>query len=147
MTRRIAVLLLLSLAAYGADDRLIVRGKNGPGRGKRIVLVSGDEEYRSEQALPQLARILAERHGFDCTVLFAIDPKDGTINPNYQSNIPGLETLDSADLLILLTRFRDLPDAQMKHFVNYVESGRPIVALRTATHAFELKTSKTYARY
>ena len=147
MTRRTAVLLLLSIAAYAADDRLIVRGQNGPGRGKRIVLVSGDEEYRSEQALPQLARILAERHGFDCTVLFAIDPKDGTINPNYQSNIPGLETLDSADLLILLTRFRDLPDAQMKHFVDYVESGRPIVALRTATHAFELKTSQTYARY
>jgi len=147
MTRRTAVLLLFSIAAYAADDRLIVRGQTGPGRGKRIVLVSGDEEYRSEQALPQLARILAEHHGFDCTVLFAIDPKDGTINPNYQSNIPGLETLDTADLLILLTRFRDLPDAQMKHFVDYVESGRPIVALRTATHAFELKTSKTYARY
>jgi hypothetical protein len=139
---------LLSLAAANAaDDRLVVRGTTGPGRGKRIVLVSGDEEYRSEQALPQLARILAERHGFECTVLFAIDPKDGTINPNYQSNIPGLETLDTADLVILLTRFRDLPDAQMKHFVDYVESGRPIVALRTATHAFEIKTSKTYARY
>jgi type 1 glutamine amidotransferase len=148
MTRRLAILLLLSLAAAAAaDDRLVIRGTSGPGRGKRIVLVSGDEEYRSEQALPQLARILAEHHGFDCTVLFAIDPKDGTINPNYQSNIPGLETLDTADLLILLTRFRDLPDAQMKHFVDYVESGRPIVALRTATHAFELKTSTTYARY
>jgi type 1 glutamine amidotransferase len=148
MTRRLAILLLLSLAAAAAaDDRLVIRGTSGPGRGKRIVLVSGDEEYRSEQALPQLARILAEHHGFDCTVLFAIDPKDGTINPDYQSNIPGLETLDTADLLILLTRFRDLPDAQMKHFVDYVESGRPIVALRTATHAFELKTSQTYARY
>jgi hypothetical protein len=148
MTRRFALFVLFSLAAASAaDDRLIVPGKIGPGRGKRIVLVSGDEEYRSEQALPQLARILAERHGFDCTVLFAIDPKDGAINPNYSSNIPGLETLDRADLLILMTRFRDLPDAQMKHFVDYVDSGRPIVALRTATHAFDLKTSPTYARY
>jgi type 1 glutamine amidotransferase len=147
MTRRLAIFLLSIIAASAADDRLVLRGTIGPGRGKRVVLVSGDEEYRSEQALPQLARILAERHGFDCTVLFAIDPKDGTINPNFQSNIPGLETLDNADVLILLTRFRDLPDAQMKHFVDYVESGRPIVALRTATHAFELKTSKTYARY
>jgi hypothetical protein len=115
--------------------------------GKRIVLVSGDEEYRSEQALPQLARILSTRHGFDCTVLFAIDPKDGTVNPDEQKNIPGLEALDTADLMVILTRFRDLPDPQMKHIVDYVESGRPIVALRTATHAFALKTSKTYERY
>ncbi len=134
-------------AAMGADDRLTIQGKNGPGKGKRIVLVSGDEEYRSEQVLPQLARILAERHGFDCTVLFAIDPADGAINPNYTGNIPGLETLDAADLLILFTRFRDPPDPQMKHIVDYVDSGRPIVALRTATHAFDLKTSKTYQRF
>lgn len=148
MTRRLAALLAFTVAAAAAaDDRLIVRGRTGPGTGKRVVLVSGDEEYRSEQALPQLARILATRHGFDCTVLFAIDPKDGTINPNFSSNIPGLEALDSADLLILMTRFRDLPDGQMKRFVDYVESGRPIIALRTATHAFALKTSKTYARY
>jgi type 1 glutamine amidotransferase len=130
-----------------AADRLVIPGKNGPGKGKRIVLVSGDEEYRSEQALPQLARILSQQHGFDCTVLFAIDPKDGTINPNQSDNIPGLEALDSADLMILFTRFRDLPDAQMKHIVDYVESGRPVVAIRTATHAFDLKTSKTYQRY
>jgi len=115
--------------------------------GKRIVLVSGDEEYRSEQALPQLARILSTRHGFECTVLFAIDPKDGAINPDQQNNIPGLEALDKADLMVIFTRFRDLPDEQMKHVVDYVESGRPIVAMRTATHAFALKSSKTYARY
>jgi type 1 glutamine amidotransferase len=49
--------------------------------------------------------------------------------------------------MILFTRFRDLPDAQMKHIVDYVEAGRPIVALRTATHAFDLKSSATYRRY
>ena len=125
-----------------AQDRLIL-----PGPGKHIVLVSGDEEYRSEQVLPQLARILSQHHGFHCTVLFAIDPATGVIDPNRSDNIPGLETLDSADLLILFTRFRDLPDNQMKHIVDYVESGRPIVALRTATHAFDLKSSKTYQRY
>jgi len=110
-------------------------------------MVSGDEEYRSEQALPQLAKILSVRHGFECTVLFAIDAKNGTINPEQRDNIPGLEALDRADLMVIFTRFRDLPDAQMKHIVDYVESGRPIVALRTATHAFDLKTSKTYQRY
>ena len=126
---------------------IVLQGGAGPGKGKHIVLVSGDEEYRSEEALPQLAQILSLRHGFDCTLLFAIDPSDGTINPNRRDNIPGLEALDSADLLIIFTRFRDLPDDQMKHIADYVESGRPIVGLRTATHAFELKSSKTYQRY
>jgi type 1 glutamine amidotransferase len=147
MIRAILLTCALVSGAAAADDRLALPGKQGPGKGKRVVLVSGDEEYRSEQAMPQLAKILAERHGFDCTVLFAIDPKDGTINPNVQSNIPGLETLANADLMILMTRFRDLPDAQMKHIVDYVDSGRPIVALRTATHAFDIKTSPTYKKW
>jgi len=55
--------------------------------------------------------------------------------------------LQYADLMVLFVRFRDLPDEQMKHIVKYVESGRPIVGLRTATHAFNLKSSPTYARY
>jgi type 1 glutamine amidotransferase len=142
-----ALLACAACGAMAASDRLVIQGKNGPGKGKRIVLVSGDEEYRSEQALPQLARILSQHHGFDCTVLFAIDPNDGTIDPNRSDNIPGLEALDSADLMILFTRFRNLPDTQMKHIVDYVESGRPVVAMRTATHAFDLKTSGTYRRY
>lgn len=134
--------LLLLLAAAG----LTFEGTVGAGKGKHVVLVSGDEEYRSEEALPQLARILATHHGFKCTVLFAIDPADGSVNPN-RSNIPGLEALASADLMILFTRFRDLPDEQMKHIVDYVDSGRPIVGLRTATHAFALKISKTWERW
>ena len=138
----------LSLAgARAADPWLVLDGGQGPGHGKRVVLISGDEEYRSEEALPQLAKILAKEHGFHCTVLFAIDPRDGTINPNQSNNIPGLEALQKADLMIIATRFRDLPDAQMKYIVDYVESGRPIIGMRTATHAFNLKSSKTYSRY
>ena len=114
---------------------------------KHLVLIGGDEEYRSEQALPQLAKILTVRHGFRCTVLYAIDPKDGTVNPNQRDNIPGLEALDHADLMVIFTRFRDLPDDQMKHIVDYVESGRPVVGIRTATHAFDIAPGKTYARY
>jgi len=146
MTRNVFLLAYLSVI-LPAQDRLTFPGKQGPGHGKRIVLISGDEEYRSEQALPQLARILAERHGFDCTVLFAIDPETGSVNPARLDNIPGLETLKAADLMILFMRFRDLPDAQMKHIVDYLDSGRPIVAMRTATHAFDFKKNKTYERY
>src|SRR5579871_6140198 len=141
-----AVVGLLGLPARAADPWIVYDGFDGPGKGKHIVLVSGDEEYRSEEALPQLGKILAKHHGFKCTVLFAID-KDGTINPDRKDNIPGLEALKSADLMVLFTRLRNLPDEQMKFIVDYVEAGKPIVAMRTATHAFESKDSKLYARY
>ncbi len=123
------------------------QGGDGPGTGKSIVLVSGDEEYRSEEALPQLAKILSQRLGFDTTVLFAIDPKTGEINPDEVSNIPGSELLVNADLMLIATRMRKLPDSQMKHFVDYIEAGRPIVALRTATHAFDSVQGSPYAKY
>src|SRR5262249_28506195 len=116
------------------------------GKGKHIVLISGDEEYRSEESLPQLGKILAKHHGFKCTVLFAVDPKTGLINPNV-SNIPGLEALKTADLMIIFVRFRNLPDKQMKYIVDYVESGKPMIGMRTATHAFNIPMGRTYAKY
>ena len=117
--------------------------------GKHIVLVSGDEEYRSEEALPMLAKILSTHHGFDCTVLFAIDPETGEIDPEHVRNIPGLDALGTADLMLIFVRFRELPDEQMKHIVDYINSGRPIMGLRTATHAFQYSrdTSGPYAKY
>src|SRR5205807_829466 len=114
-----------------ADPWIVFDGYDGPGKGKHIVLVSGDEEYRSEEALPQLAKILARHHGFKCTVLFAIDPKTGTINPNVSDNIPGLEHLKTADLMVIFTRFRNLPDDQMKHVADFLDLGKPVVGLRT----------------
>ncbi len=136
MTRRTAV-------AFGLGSLLGMRAAQT----KRIVLISGDEEYRSEESLPQLAKILHKYHGFRCTVLYAINRKTGAIDPEQLDNIPGLAALDTADLMLIATRFRDLPDEQMKHIADYVESGRPIIGLRTATHAFQLKSSPTYAKY
>lgn len=104
---------------------------------KHIVLVSGDEEYRSEEALPQLAKILSKHHGFKCTVLFSQDPeKPGIVNANYVKNIPGLESLEKADMMVIFTRFRALPDSQMQYFENYLKAGKPLIGIRTATHAF-----------
>ncbi len=142
----LAMLLVSTLSAHAAEPVLVLQ-PHGKAKGKHIVLVSGDEEYRSEELLPQLAKILATHHGFQCTVLFAIDPKTGKIDPDRLDNIPGLEALDTADLMVIMTRFRDLPDDQMKHIVDYANSGKPIVGLRTATHAFQLKSSPTYAQY
>lgn len=133
------VFFLASVTLMAADPWVVYEGAAGPGRGKHIVLISGDEEYRSEEALPQLGRILAFRHGFRCTVLFPIDRANGTINPEETGNIPGLEALAGADLMILFTRFRELPDEQMRHIDDYVHSGRPIIGLRTATHAFRYR--------
>jgi type 1 glutamine amidotransferase len=126
------------LSARGDEHWISFPGGEGPGAGKHVVLVSGDEEYRSEEALPQLAKILSKQHGFQTTVLFPIDPKTGEVNPDVNNNIPGLEALAKADLMIIATRFRNLPDDQMKHIVDYVESGRPVIGLRTATHAFNI---------
>ena len=148
------ILALIGLIVCGAvaptlaqEQWVVYQGGEGPGKGKHVVLVSGDEEYRSEEGLPQLGKILAKHHGFKCTVLFAINPSDGSIDPNTATNIPGLEALNSADLMIILTRFRNLPDDQMQHVVNYVESGKPIIGLRTATHAFNLADTSKFKKY
>lgn len=96
-----------------------------------------------------LGKLLAERHGFKCTVLFAIDPKTGEINPDEQTHIPGMEAIDSADFVILGLRFRELPDEDMKHLVDYVEAGKPLLGLRTSTHAFRYHRNKQspYAKW
>ena len=122
---------------------------NGDGKMPHVVFVSGDEEYRSEEALPQLAQILSKRHGFKCTVLFAQDPqKPGIIDPNYRQNIPGLEQLATADMMVIFTRFRALPDEQMKHIDDFLKSGKPMLGMRTATHAFHYGEKETnYSHY
>jgi len=128
---------------------LTYAGGTGAGAGKHIVFVAGDEEYRSEEALPQLARILSVHHGFRCTVLFSMDPATGVIDPEKREHIPGLAALGTADLLVLFTRFRRLPDTDMRHVVDYVERGKPIIGIRTATHAFayEAESKSPYARW
>ncbi len=144
-------MLASSVSSFAQPMQQWVRyeGKEGPGKGKHIVFISGDEEYRSEEAFPMMAKILSQYHGFTCTVLFAIDPETGTIDPNKQTNIPGIEYLQKADLLFMCMRFRELPDDQMKYFDEYLQSGKPIVALRTSTHAFLYSRNKEskYARY
>lgn len=139
---RVAIIILLAAVQW-----VVYEGAAGPGKGKHVVLISGDEEYRSEEALPQLGKILSRHHGFTSTVLFAVDPATGEINPDNRHNIPGLEALRAADLMIIATRFRDLPDEQMQHIVAYLETGKPILGMRTATHAFNIAKGKTYEKY
>jgi hypothetical protein len=96
-----------------------------------------------------LGKILAVRHGFKCTVLFSINPEDGTIDPNNQTNIPGLAALQTADMMVLILRFRELPDEDMKYIADFTNSGKPILGLRTATHSFAYRRNldSPYAKY
>ncbi|MBI1247549.1 hypothetical protein GC197_06840 [bacterium] len=148
-TSLVALLLMpLAVATASADENVLtVKGGDGPGHGKKIVLISGDEEYRSEECLPMLANILSKHLGFDCTVLFSQNPEDGTIDPNNQKNIPGMANLKDADLCIIMTRFRNLPDEDMKYLDDYLKAGKPIIGIRTATHAFSMPKNGTYGNY
>src|SRR5215212_10107600 len=131
-------LALPALAAAQNPHLVVYQGDKGPGRGRHIVFLAGDHEYRSEESLPALARILAKHYGFKCSVFFTIDPATGFIEPG-SSHIAGLEALRDADLLVVFLRFQDFPDDQMQQIVDYLDRGGPVVGLRTATHAFQIK--------
>lgn len=139
-------------ASYAAEPHntpwLTFPGGDGPGKGKRIVLISAEQEYRSEQSMPMLAKILSQHHGFDCTVLFGVNER-GEVDPTMpvypekgkeaefrEHHIPGLEHLASADLVIFFTRLLTLPQTEQQQIVDYIDSGKPLIALRTANHGF-----------
>ena len=121
-------------------------GGDGPGKGKHVVLIAGDEEYRSEESLPMLGKILAKHHGFDCTVLFSVS-KDGLIDPNAQASLSNPGALDSADAIVMLIRFRNWPEPIMKKFEAAMARGVPVIGLRTSTHAFRYPKDSPYAKY
>jgi len=130
---------LTLMASRPAPAGLATKADGPKARVPHVVFVTGDEEYRSEESMPMLAKILQRDFDFKVTVCYAMD-KDGTINPNNLENVTGLEAIDDADLLVMFTRFRKLPDLQLRQIVQYAESGKPMAGFRTATHAFQYKT-------
>jgi putative membrane-bound dehydrogenase-like protein len=150
MYRAVFYCLAISFLSFVADASpaapLVFDGTEGVGKGKHIVFLAGDHEYRSEESLPALARILAKHHGFKCTVLFNIDETTGEIVAG-NSNMPGIEALNTADLAVVFLRFQSFPQEQMKHFDTYLNRGGPIVGLRTSTHAFKIKDTEPFPKY
>lgn len=146
------IVVLSAAAAVPAADHpvpesplwLTFPGGDGPGKGKHIVFVAADQEYRSEQALPMLAKVLAKHHGFHCTVLFSLNDKDEvdpTLKIRYDDktithNIPGLEHLAKADLLVVFSRLISPTEKQLKHIYDYLDAGKPVIGIRTANHGF-----------
>ena len=105
----LAVGIQACIGSTESDDPYVLSldGREGPGQGKLIVLVSGDEEYRTEESMPMLAKILSEKHGFSCKVLFSWDESGTYIDPDNHQGVRGWHYLDNADLMIIGTRFRN----------------------------------------
>jgi len=140
-------LLSISGISSAADEFSVVyEGEDGIGTGKHIVFIASDHEYRGEETLPALARIMAKHYGFKCTVIFGIDEKTGEILPG-SSHLGGLEVLKKADLMVIAMRFVNMPDEEMQHFVDYVDRGGPIIGLRTSTHAFQIPKDRKFYAY
>ena len=141
------VLGCLILSGIAADGTITYEPADGAGKGKHIVLVCGEWEYRCEESLPMLAKILARRHGFKCTVLFQMNPKDGTVDPSVRNNIPGMSALKTADMMIVFAMDLTLPDEQMKPFVEFLETGKPVFGIRCTLLSFKYPKDSPYARF
>jgi hypothetical protein len=139
-----------SKAALGVEEEpddpkiLSLKGKKGPGKGKTVVLVSGDEEYRTEESMPMLAKILAEKHGFTCKVLFSWDSTGTYIDPDNHKGVRGWHYLDNADLMIIGTRFRDPSEEDAKHITKFLDDGKPVIGIRTSTHGFKWLNDRSF---
>lgn len=138
-------ILATVIGSLPQQDHLVFEGAQGPGTGKHVVFLAGDEEYRSEEAMPMMAQVMAE-HGFKCTVLFSVDP-DGTVNPKRQESLSHSQALDNADAIVMSLRFRNWDDESMERFEKAFLRGVPFVALRTSTHAFKFPKDSRWAKY
>ena len=136
MHLKIFALVLLSFSIFADEHILKFQGKPGS---KTIVLVAGDEEYRSEESMPMLGKILSQHHGFNCTVLFSWNAQGTFIDPNGQQFVKGWKYLNDADLMIIGTRFRRPNAADRAIIANFLKSGKPIIGIRTSTHGFKGK--------
>jgi type 1 glutamine amidotransferase/nicotinamidase-related amidase len=94
----------------------------------RVLVVTGEHEYDSKNTLPAFAKEeLEQKLGFKCTFVNSDDPK----------SIPNTGALDDADVLVLYLRRRTLPEDQLNKFKAWFAEGKPVVAVRTSSHAFQ----------
>jgi len=138
MTRFLQPVLAVFVLAGSAT---LVVGDDQP----HVVLIAGDHEYRSEITLPLMAGILESHHGFRTSLVMPVDA-EGNMDPKADRRLEGLDALADADLAVFYLRFRTLSDGQMRKIMDYADSGRPMVGLRTTTHAFR-NLEGDYARW
>ncbi|MFO0843426.1 MAG: isochorismatase family protein [Gemmataceae bacterium] len=103
-----------------------------------VVLVLAEDEYRTERTLPAFARAHLGK-GFRVSEVHA--------NARKRDDLPGLDVLADADLAVISVRRRVLPPSQMATLRKYVEGGKPVVGLRTASHAFAARGGQAAEGY
>ncbi len=100
---------------------------------RKVVMVIGEDEYRTEMTLPAYAKSDLEPLGFDVTIIHS-DSKD-------KNNFPGLvEALDGADVLLISVRRRTPPKEQLDAIRSHIAAGKGVVGIRTASHAWSLRS-------
>ena len=103
-------------------------GAAGRDRAPNIVFALAEDEYEAKRTMPAFAaEELEKRLGWKARVLHGDSKQD----------LPGLQALEEADLLVMYLRRRELPEEQVRRFKAYVDAGKPVVALRTSSHAFQ----------
>ena len=99
-------------------------------RRPHIVFLVSDDHYRADKTLPAFAQMLRQQYECHCTIAHGL----GT------PNITAVEELENSDLLVLYIRRLALPREQLQRIRTYLDLGKPLVALRTASHAFDVTT-------
>jgi nicotinamidase-related amidase/type 1 glutamine amidotransferase len=99
----------------------------------RAVIVMAEPEYATDRTLPKFA---AEELGKDFRVSLVFGCQSDP------AELPGLEALADADVLVVSVRRRALKPAHMKLLRDYVARGKPVLGIRTACHAFSLRGAR-----
>ena len=102
---------------------------------KRIAMIIGENEYHTWETLPEFARKELEWRGYQVSYVLS-SPNDG------DSNFTHYEALRDADLVIVSVRRRTPPKAMMELLRAHLDSGKPLIGIRTATHAFDAKPTR-----
>ncbi len=95
----------------------------------KVCLVSGSLEYHSSESLAEFQKYVEGNYAVKCSRAF-IEGKD-------EEHLPGLENLADCDVMLLFTRRLKLSGEQLDRIKNYCTSGKPIVGVRTASHAIQ----------
>lgn len=93
----------------------------------RVCLVSGSIEYDSDTSLDKFQKHVEKNFLVECSRAFI----------KTESDLPGLENLDTCDVMLLYTRRLKITGAQLERVKKYCLAGKPIVGIRTASHAFQ----------
>jgi type 1 glutamine amidotransferase len=121
-TLRLAFALVFALTAL-----VVPRSASAQQKTLKVCLISGSFEYESDKTLAVLQKYLEKNHNVKCTWALTHKVKD----------LPGLENLDTCDVAVLFTRRLELSGDQLERIKKYCTSGRPLVGIRTASHAVQ----------